>query len=648
MRYVFTLLLGLVCLSFYNASATDFHEDTASINRIVNNIDRLIAKNRDSALQLATNAYKLAQKIGYQQGIADAGQLLGTYETHQSHYEKALSYYQESINYYKKEGQLKNLASVYSMMGINEAMQNSPAKALHWFLLAKDVLYRMNDKHGMADINYKIGLVYGDVNDYEHAVGYQNQSLKYAEQTGDTSLSINVYNNLGVLYGENKQYEKALAVLQKAAFLSGVINKQGIDPFIFHNLGNVYLHLSDLDSAQYFLNASLALYQKAEFPVGIGGVSTSLADLFIHQKKYDEALGYINQSMAIATVTDDKEQLYQNYLLLQQVYVGQGKYKEAALLFDTTMALSKQVENAEKRALVEKTSMEQEIKDMSDSVIALQKDNGRKTHQRNVFILISILTLLIVVVVVVAAVQIRKKNKLLQDQKEALENLNEVKDKLFAVISHDLRSPLGSIISSMELLESEVLNQQDQRALIGELHLSASATLETLDNLLVWGAGQFQKENLHREAVDVKLLADKINRLLVNVASHKNIELVQKVDELCIARFDKNQLEFIMRNLVANAIKFSKEGEKIEIRGYRQNGHVVFEVEDNGVGMSEETIKKLFDIEARISSRGTSGERGVGLGLILIQEFLSKNQGHIAVESEEGKGSCFKVNIPAV
>ena len=91
MRYVFTLLLGLVCLSFYNASATDFHEDTASINRIVNNIDRLIAKNRDSALQLATNAYKLAQKIGYQQGIADAGQLLGTYETHQSHYEKALS-----------------------------------------------------------------------------------------------------------------------------------------------------------------------------------------------------------------------------------------------------------------------------------------------------------------------------------------------------------------------------------------------------------------------------------------------------------------------------------------------------------------------------------------------------------------------------
>jgi len=648
MRNFFILLLALVCLSVHKAGATDFHEDTATINRVLNNIDELIAKNRDSALQLAINAYKLSQKIGYQQGIADAGQLIGTYETHQSHYEKAMSYYNESIKFYKKEGQLKNLASVYSMMGINEAMQNSPAKALHWFLLAKNVLYGMNDKHGMAEINYKIGLVYGQVKDYEHAVDYQNQSLKYALQAGDTSLSINVYNNLGVLYGENKQYAKALPVLQKAAYLSGIINKQSIDPFIFHNLGNVYLHSNTFDSAAYFLNTSLALYQKGQFPVGIGGVLTSLADLSIHQKKYSEAERYINQSMAIAAQANDKEQLYENYLLLQKVYVGQGNYRKAALLFDTTMALSKVVENAERRALVEKTSMEQEIKNMSDSVTALQKDNDRKTHQRNAFILISILTLLIVVVTVVAAMQIRKKNKLLQDQKEALENLNEVKDKLFAVISHDLRSPLGSIISSMELLESGVLNQEDQNVLIGELHLSASATLETLDNLLVWGAGQFQKENLHREAVDVKLLADKINRLLVGVASHKNIELVQKVDELCIARFDKNQLEFIMRNLVANAIKFSKEGEKIEIRGYRQNGHVVFEVEDNGVGMSEETIKKLFDIESRISSRGTSGERGVGLGLVLIQEFLSKNQGHIAVESEEGKGSCFKVNIPAV
>jgi hypothetical protein len=109
MRNVFTLLFAFVCLSvFQKASATDFHEDTASINRILNNIDQLIAKNRDSALQLTINAYKLSQKIHYLQGIADAGQLLGTYETHQSHYEKAIGYYQESIKYYKKEGQLKN------------------------------------------------------------------------------------------------------------------------------------------------------------------------------------------------------------------------------------------------------------------------------------------------------------------------------------------------------------------------------------------------------------------------------------------------------------------------------------------------------------------------------------------------------------
>jgi signal transduction histidine kinase len=196
-------------------------------------------------------------------------------------------------------------------------------------------------------------------------------------------------------------------------------------------------------------------------------------------------------------------------------------------------------------------------------------------------------------------------------------------------------------------MEAELLSKDEEREILANLKSSASITLETLDNLLVWGTSQLKQEEPVVGPVDMKELSEKAEELYRNVAARKDVRLINNIEENTVGLFDQNQMEFILRNLLANAIKFSYAGQVVEIKGRRVNERVIIEVQDQGTGIPEDELKDLFDPTVRKTVKGTSGESGVGLGLTLISDFLKKNNGYISVQSELGKGTCFKVDIPA-
>jgi len=638
-----------IFLPFFSIAQTqNSRPDTSQINQVIRDVQVLVSTNRDSALRLNREAYKQSVAIGHKQGIADAGWLLGTYEMHMSRHEEATRHYQKSIEIYKELQQPDNLLDVYVLQGINEAMQNYSAKALSWFFKAIGMAEKLNDSRKIADLNYKIGLVYGQVNDWKNAIRYCERSLNYAKAADDKSMMVIVYNNLGVLYGQMKEYDKALAALEAARDLETKGNTRRVLPDIYQNMGSVYRELGKYDLARVHLDSAIVLQKEAQYPKGIAGASTGMADLLIRQRKYDEAFRHLSLSMQLSNEAGDQNAQHENTILLHKIYTGQGKYKEAALLFDTIMKLQDAVEIADERAHVEQTGIAVEMQKAQGAIREMEAEKDVKTWQRNLFIIATILTLILVIGTTALLLQIRKKNKQMMVQQGELAAAIDVKDKMFAVISHDLRSPLNSIIGSLELLESDFLDEKERKSLINNLHLSASATLETLDNLLQWGSNQFRDGIARQEAVDVNMLAEQTRKLLANVAAHKSVSLVQKIDDVCIARFDKAQLAFIVRNLMVNAIKFSHEGQKVELHGRKENDRIILQVKDHGVGMSREIQTRLFRMDDRVSEQGTAGERGVGLGLVLINEFLQKNNGSIQVSSQEGVGSCFEVDIPAV
>ena len=229
-----------------------------------------------------------------------------------------------------------------------------------------------------------------------------------------------------------------------------------------------------------------------------------------------------------------------------------------------------------------------------------------------------------------------------------LNELNASKDKFFSIIAHDLKNPFNTIIGFSEMLKDEIpsgeLNKSCEYA--GMIYDSATKTYRLLENLLEWANSQRGKISFNPVPLNLGEILKEDLRILNEMAVRKNIELNNHfTDDLTVVA-DKNMIKTILRNLISNAIKFTHKNGKVEVTATTDNKRVVISVSDSGIGMSKETIAKLFRIDSNLSIRGTENEKGTGLGLILCKEFIEKHGGKIWVESETGKGSIFMFTLP--
>ncbi len=653
MRFIGFILMLLLPLASeaqneHNARAVLPTRDSTDIKKLLDYAMSIAGKNRDSALFYVAFAYEKSQSINYKWGRAEAAHLLGTNEMRQGQFKKAEALYRESLDIFRSLKDSGRIALNLTVLGVNEGLQNHSAEALGWFLRAMRIYELGNDKEGLAEIYYKIGLVYGQVNDFEKALHYQNLSLQHAKTVGNKRMQMGVLTNIGMLQGKEKKYAEAIKTLYAARTLSLELNHQANLADVRLNLGNVYRETGRYDSAAFFLHRAKDYYEKTDYPIGKAGVYTALAALKRAEGDFDSAQVFINQGINFASMIGDHELLLDNLLVLHEVQESRQNYREAAAMLDTIMAVRNKVSLTRRTALVERTKMELDLEDRDNRIKLLETENKLKTQQRNLLLLIGILGAALTLAIVWILLQLRKKNSLLKQRGQELEDLNLVKDKLFSVISHDLRGPFTRIMAILDLVQSGMLTPEEQKEVATQLRLSTAATLSTLDNLLMWGTSQIRKEPPVPEAVSIQELTASSVELYRIMAEDKSIRLVNQITEDHVAWFNKNQLEFIIRNLLANAIKFSNENGAVTIRSQRSDDRILISVEDQGVGMSEAVRERLFRPAEKTISKGTAGESGVGLGLTLIDEFLAKNNGSITVSSIVGKGSVFTINIPAV
>jgi len=225
-----------------------------------------------------------------------------------------------------------------------------------------------------------------------------------------------------------------------------------------------------------------------------------------------------------------------------------------------------------------------------------------------------------------------------------LKQANETKDKFFSIIAHDLRGPVGGIAV---IFNEMVLTPEDlDEGLLASIRKTSQSTYDLLENLLVWARAQRNQIDWSPQQV---CLADALNRsadLLHNALVQKNIALQLDVDEQLYVYADRAMLLTIIRNLLNNAIKFTGRGGRIVVGVETQAMWVKIGVQDTGVGMSEQTLNKLFRLGESASTRGTEKEEGSGLGLLLCKDFVEKNHGKIGVDSRMGQGSCFWFTLP--
>jgi PAS domain S-box-containing protein len=242
----------------------------------------------------------------------------------------------------------------------------------------------------------------------------------------------------------------------------------------------------------------------------------------------------------------------------------------------------------------------------------------------------------------------REQELIIKNQNEELLRLNAAKDKFFSIIAHDLKNPFSAIIGSSELLLSRVdkndIQEIDKYAKI--INQSSKKALDLLLNLMEWSQIQTGHMSYVPEYFDLKFLVEEAIELLSCNAEEKSIFIQNNIADRTMVFADKIMISIVLRNLISNALKYTNLKGLVQISSKKQERELIISINDNGVGIAKELMDKLFQIDGVISTPGTLKEKGTGLGLILCQEYLEKNNGKIWVQSEVNEGTTFYFSLP--
>ncbi len=236
----------------------------------------------------------------------------------------------------------------------------------------------------------------------------------------------------------------------------------------------------------------------------------------------------------------------------------------------------------------------------------------------------------------------------MKERTSELSIANASKDKFFSIIAHDLKNPFNALLGFTDLLieDWDLIDEETKLSVIKDLRKSSKNTYSLLKNLLEWSRSQTGRITIEPVALKTSELVTETMNVLMNQAEIKEIKLVNTIPHNNVCFADNNMISTVFRNLISNAIKFTCTGGMVKINAIDSGSAYTYCIEDNGVGMDNETVSKLFQITEKIKTLGTAKEEGTGLGLILCKEFIEKNGGTLVVESELNVGSKFCFTLP--
>lgn len=234
-------------------------------------------------------------------------------------------------------------------------------------------------------------------------------------------------------------------------------------------------------------------------------------------------------------------------------------------------------------------------------------------------------------------------------QREQLDHLNATKDRLFSVIGHDLRGPFMGLLGALELLRdsADQMDSETTHELIDSLYGSAEKTYHLLENLLEWSRSQQRATEISPRTIPLRRLVQDTVEIFGASAQQKSVSLRVEIDPGIEVFADRDMVSTVIRNLVNNAIKFTGSEGGVTVRAQQEGETVTVSVADTGVGMTEDQAEKLFRMSGGRSHKGTAGEPGSGLGLLLAQDYVTRNGGTISATSVPGEGSTFAFTLPA-
>jgi len=655
---ILLILIFFLCF-FASAQIPDKKQDKMSDDfELLKKAGKTAINNPEKSAGLVKKVITSATKSGNDTLLAEAYSLSGKLRYYAADYDSSLTAWKTALQIYLKNGNDKGIAEQYNNLGVwYYAAASDFDKALEYYLKSLEKREQINDSTGIAYSLSNIGNIYSKQKRNKKAVESFEKALLYAENGNDKNIISILFNNLGVEYELEKDFDKALDYYLKSAKIKKELNYLSSLALTYINIGSIYKDTEKYDKALEYYRKSLDLLNKNPDKYYIGLLYNYMATVSKRQKKYGEALKYLEKSQNTAFEINDKILLRDNFKEFTEIYSKLKNYKKAFENQKMYIAYHDTVfnEESDKRMKETEVKYETEKKEKENEILKRQQQiNELKLEKKTTgqyYLIAGTVLLLVLIAVIYGRYRYKQKTNLILEEtnrkllisEKNLKETVDAKDKFFSIIAHDLRNPLSSLSLVSGILDENTENFSEEKLkyYIGSINNAADSLLNLVENLLSWARTQTNRMKINQEKIDLREIVEQNIKLMKFGADKKEINIENKIEEGTYVFADINLLTAVIRNLTANALKFTGKGGTIKIYSQNKGDKTEVYVEDSGIGIAENDLKKLFRIDVDTNSIGNSSEKGTGLGLILCKEFTEMNGGTIRAESEEGKGSKF-------
>jgi len=651
-------LLNMAVVVTDNELATTFYELSLSLQ----------TEYPDSALYFANRAELMLQRNDPESLLPFLFKSKGQIYNNKLLVERSLLYFKKAYDEFIKLENYTEIGNCALIIGNLYYDMANFSEAYFFFMQSLNAYERENDKLGIARMENNLGNVSHEMGRFFEAERHYQNAYTIYRENGLSTEEYGALSNIGLIYYERELYDSALIYYHE------VMNQLDPDSLssptqryilsgAYNNAALAYSELGERQQALGFFRKGLALAIGADDQETVGSVYVNLGSLFGEMKIQDSALFYLHRALRIAQQRKFPLLELEVYEELAKLHAEPGSYASAynwMVRYDTLYkALFNEEQSREITQL--RSRYEQEISE--NEILQLQSESQVQRMLNKLFI---IFLVVIVALAIIIAVNLRSKKLTMQmlaernlqisnaiqklsESENELQKLNKSKDRIFSVVAHDLRNPVAAVTGFSELLYDnfEEFPVDTQKEYLLQILQGTQRIQSLLENLLIWARSQMKAVKYEPEILKVKvLLAECVREMKANL-DHKKVDCLLKIEPSCVVFADKAMMYTVFRNLIANAIKFSFPGCKIRITSETMGNDCKIMVSDDGIGIQPEIQEKLFTANEVVSTPGTTGESGSGLGLVICREFLERNQGTIAVESEPGNGSTFVVTLPS-
>ena len=606
----------------------------------------------DSVLILAE---KLVSRLKDEQQMIELYMKIGTALEKSGQTDSALLLFDHmsrfDLNDFQKISVLRNKGNIYYMQGVYE-------KALEKYLTALPLALNLNRQELIGTIKNNIGLVYWKLRKYDEAIEILNETLILREKI-QSNFKSSTISTLANVYYELGEFDKVLQMDLKSLQLNLQTDNKFRIAVDYNNIGEDYMALEDYVKSEQYLLKSLALRKEIKHTHGAISTLVNLSMVAQNKNKMKEAEELLYRALFLADSINARDQKYRMLPIVKNFEEERGNFQKALKFYDQYIALKDSMFDEQKSRQIEEmvAKYETEKKELENVQLKneMQLQSEKIQAQRSIQYLLGAITVLVIILLLVVYRSYRHKqyaNIEITKQRNNLEILNKAKSRFFSIISHDMRGPLSTMIGFSNLIrlhvEDKYPKQKDEELNTFLMHMETAANqvMLLLDTLMKWAMKEEGLIPYHPESFNLKQLIVENNQLLEPQAIAKGIHLNENVPDHLEAWVDKNTFLTIIRNLTGNALKFTEEGGQVTLAAKQVDGKVELKVEDSGIGIPKQELKKLCQIGKSMVRKGTKGEAGSGLGLNLVHDFVKLNKGELIVDSEVGKGTTFILYFP--